>query len=66
MTEIGPDTGNGNKFKADDLVCYCFGYTAKDIEDDFIKHGKSTIIDTIARAKKNNECDCAVKNPKGR
>jgi len=48
------------------LVCYCFQYTKKQIEEDFIKNGKSTILKKIALAKKNGECDCAIKNPKGR
>jgi len=66
MVEIRPLAGTENKFKADDLVCYCFDYTTQDIENDFIEHGKSTIFENIARAKRNNGCDCAVKNPKGR
>ena len=54
------------EFKDDDLVCYCFQYTKKQIEEDFIKNGESTILKKIALAKKNGECDCAIKNPKGR
>ncbi len=54
------------EFKDNDLVCYCFEYTKKQIEDDFIKNGKSTIMQRIALAKKNGECNCAIKNPKGR
>jgi hypothetical protein len=49
-----------------DLVCYCFGYSRKDIEDDFAKHGRSTIMETITVSKKAGTCDCAKRNPKGR
>ncbi len=54
------------EFNDDELVCYCFQYTKKQIEDDFIKHGKPTILERIALAKKKGKCDCANKNPKGR
>jgi hypothetical protein len=50
----------------DDLVCYCFGYTANAIEQDFIKNGRSLIIERIAAEKKAGGCDCVSKNPKGR
>jgi len=54
-----------NKFKDDDLVCYCFEYTKKDIENDFIKNGKSLIYDKIVLEKKTGGCNCVSKNPKG-
>ena len=50
----------------DDFICYCFGYTVNDIEQDFIKTGRSLIIEKIAAEKKVGGCDCANKNPKGR
>ena len=50
----------------DDLVCYCFGYTVNDIEQDFIKNERSLIIEKIAAEKKAGGCDCVNKNPKGR
>ncbi|MBI2264011.1 MAG: hypothetical protein HYU64_02370 [Armatimonadetes bacterium] len=49
----------------DDLICYCFGYTAKDIEQDAAVNGKSTIFDLILSKKKTSGCWCADKNPKG-
>ena len=52
--------------KLDDLICYCFGYTVNDIEQDFIKNGRSLVIEKIAAEKKAGGCDCANKNPKGR
>ena len=50
----------------DDFVCYCFGYTKYDIEQDFITNGRSLILEKIAAEKKAGACDCANKNPKGR
>jgi hypothetical protein len=55
-----------NEFQLNETVCYCFGYTRKDIEQDFIKNGQSLIMAKIASEKKRGGCDCANKNPKGR
>jgi hypothetical protein len=49
-----------------DLICYCFEYTRDDIEQDYIKNGRSLIMEKIAAEKKSGGCDCAIKNPKGR
>ena len=54
------------EFQAGDLVCYCFKHTKKDIEQDYIKNSRSTIMAKIAAEKKAGECDCTTKNPKGR
>jgi hypothetical protein len=54
------------EFRDNELVCYCFQYTKRQIENDFINNDKSTILEKIAREKKNGRCDCATKNPKGR
>ena len=51
-------------FKDDDLVCYCFEYTKKEIEENFKTHGYSKILETIKTEKKRNGCHCDVKNPK--
>ena len=48
------------------LICYCFGYTASDIERDFLANKKSTIMDRILSEKRAGGCLCAAKNPKGR
>ena len=50
----------------EDLVCYCFGYTASDIEEDVRLNGKSTILEKILSEKKAGACQCSEKNPKGR
>jgi hypothetical protein len=54
-----------SEFQPDDLVCFCFQYTRKDIERDYIANGRSTILAKIAAEKKAGRCDCALKNPKG-
>ncbi len=49
----------GNK----QLICYCFGYTRHDLEQDFIKNGKSTIMENIMAEKRLGGCQCATQNP---
>lgn len=61
FVDLGKD-----EFKEDDLVCHCFQYTRKQIEEDYLGVGRSTILERIAREKKTGGCDCARKNPKGR
>ena len=65
-TEISDKVQINTELKSDDLICYCFGYTVNDIEQDFIKNERSLIIEKIAAEKKVGRCDCANKNPKGR
>ena len=50
----------------EELICYCFGYTAGDIEEDIKKNGRSLILEKILLAKKQGGCDCANKNPKSK
>lgn len=49
-----------------DLVCYCFQYDRKDIENDLRKNGRSLIMEKIQAEKKLGNCQCAAKNPKGK
>ncbi len=49
-----------------ELVCYCFDYTAADIERDVRLNGRSTILECILTEEKAGKCQCAVKNPRGR
>lgn len=65
-TEISDNISANKDRTTDDLVCYCFGYTVNDIEQDFIKNKRSLILGKIAAEKKTGGCDCATKNPKGR
>jgi len=49
-----------------DLICYCFGYTAEDIRADLAENGRSKIMTRIMREKKSGRCNCASTNPKGK
>jgi len=49
-----------------EIICYCFGYSAKDIRNDILQNGRSLIMERIAAEKKAGGCNCAVTNPKGR
>ncbi len=40
------------------LICYCFGYTASDIERDVLLSGKSRIMERIMSEKKVGGCQC--------
>ncbi len=47
-------------------VCYCLGYTGRDIVEDVQPHGRSTIYEAFNDNVKANLCACAVTNPSGR
>lgn len=49
------------EYKMGKYVCYCFQFTEEDIINDFRNNGHSTILDHIARMKKENGCSCAEK-----
>jgi len=49
-----------------DLICYCFNYSAEDIKQDYFKNDHSKIMEKIQWEKKLGNCQCAEKNPKGR
>lgn len=50
----------------DELVCHCFGCTARDIEQDLAEHGRSTLLERIRATLKAGQSQCATKNPKGK
>ncbi|GAC1623932.1 MAG: copper chaperone Copz family protein [Candidatus Acidiferrum sp.] len=55
------------KEKADTVpVCYCFGFTRKNIQDEIAATGHSTIADRITVEVKAGNCACEVKNPSGK
>ncbi|PIE56747.1 MAG: BFD-like (2Fe-2S) protein [Desulfobulbus propionicus] len=66
MTALTQITPVKNTFTDNDLVCYCFKYTKKDIEKDFQEYGYSRVLARITTEKKNKGCNCEVKNPKKR
>jgi copper chaperone CopZ len=61
-----PDESREKSKQTDDRICYCFGYTRDDIEQDFVNNGRSLIMEKIAAEKKAGGCDCGDKNPKGK
>jgi hypothetical protein len=57
----------GAKETADPIpVCYCFGFTRKDIEDEIAETGRSTVADRIKTEVNAGNCACEVKNPSGK
>lgn len=49
------------------LVCYCFGYSEADIEQDVRdNNGRSLILERIKASKQQGVCRCHEKNPSGR
>jgi len=66
MIEIKSSFPKRIRFNDEDLVCYCFVYTKKDIENDFIDNGRSLIYEKIVFEKKAGGCNCVSKNPSGK
>jgi len=57
----------GFKEKEDPVpVCYCFEHTKAEIEEDFRKHGRSNIEESIRAEIKAGTCSCEFKNPTGK
>ncbi|MBI9085059.1 MAG: (2Fe-2S)-binding protein [Desulfobacterales bacterium] len=46
-------------------ICFCFGYSEKDIVEDVKANGESRIMEKIMAAKRFGQCECATQNPKG-
>lgn len=67
MRTISNANLKSDAFKDADTVCYCFGYTKKDIEKDCLDNdGHSKILQRIIQEKQAGGCNCAHTNPKGR
>ena len=48
-------------------ICYCFEYSAEDIQQDVQKHrGRSTILERIVAAKEQGGCQCDTRHPERR
>lgn len=57
----------GAKETADPIpVCYCFGFTRKDIKREIAETGRSTVADRIKTEVNAGNCACEVKNPSGK
>ena len=46
-------------------LCYCFGYTLANVQQDLAARGNTDIPATIAAEIKAGHCACEVKNPQG-
>ena len=66
MIEIKSSFPKRHKFNDEDIVCYCFGHTKKDIEDDFKANNRSLIYEKVVFEKQAGGCKCASKNPNGK
>lgn len=66
QNKVPSQTSQRNDIMGNDLICYCFGYTERDIRDDYQKNGQSLIMKKIMAEKKAGACRCAEKNPRGR
>ena len=66
MIEIETSLPKHKNFTDEDLVCYCFKHTKKDIENDFNENGRSLISEKIVLEKKADGCNCASLNPSGK
>jgi hypothetical protein len=47
-------------------VCYCFGFTRSDIENEVAETGSSAIAGQIRTEVKAGNCGCEMKNPSGK
>lgn len=47
-------------------ICYCFGFTRSDIENEVAETGSSAITEQIRKEVKAGNCACEVKNPSGK
>ncbi len=57
----------GVKEKSDPIpVCYCFGVTRENIEEEIRRSGKSTFAERITAEIQKGNCACEVKNPSGK
>jgi hypothetical protein len=66
MIRAAGDYLKTHQFGDNDTVCFCFLHTKEDIEQDFIKHGYSKILEKIKTAKSRGGCSCQTENPTGR
>lgn len=47
------------------LVCYCFGHTRESIQEEVVRTGSSSVVETVAAKVQAGECSCEIRNPKG-
>ena len=49
---------------AEEIICHCFSFTRGDIENDYIKNGRSVIMERINAELERGACRCREKNPR--
>ncbi|WP_141432661.1 putative iron-sulfur cluster-binding metallochaperone [Bacillus sp. 03113] len=49
----------------DTPICYCFGWTRKNVSEESEKTEKSTIVQNISMHIKAQRCGCEMNNPQG-
>lgn len=47
-------------------ICYCFGFSRKDVQDEITQPGRVSIADLITTEVKAGNCACELKNPSGK
>lgn len=47
-------------------VCYCWSYTARQVQEDVLANAQSTVIPYITQRVKEGACACEINNPSGR
>ena len=50
---------------AEEIICHFFSFTRGDIENDYIKNGRSTVMEKITAELERGGCRCHEKNPRG-
>ncbi|MCX7872749.1 MAG: hypothetical protein N2487_05640 [Verrucomicrobiae bacterium] len=50
----------------DRKVCYCFGYTVRQIQEDALRHGKSRLLEELKSKCKQGKPRCVETNPQGK
>lgn len=46
-------------------LCYCFGHSAESLREEWLRTGKSAILDAVKAEVKAGHCRCDVTNPSG-
>lgn len=49
-----------------DTICYCFKWTQKDIDNELIRIGRSSVLDDIKQKMHSLGCSCETLNPSGK
>ena len=66
MITLDSNYNEKRQLNDDDLVCYCFEYTKKNIIEDYVENGFSRILEKIKKEKSSKGSSCETKNPKGK